>query len=1067
MCVIDCRGMLQGWMLWPFQAPGIQVAVLHDILETFMPAHWCLHIEGAALVHGVYRCQDGQLLHSSFVPEPTARAAEYTPSEGGDSESHTLDQSIDDMSDDEEPNLRPDRAHRRSSRSRSPRRNQGEPVDSVGLHSRISNAQRPRPKSITAPPITGCLGWLFTLTFFQTIGAGNSMTTRACSGRPLAPPCPSLPPRDKVDSTVRTHGGFMHRPVPTPCRERQRSSKILLASWDPKPTLLEEAVHSMGSLAFFEARVVVEVLYEHFGIVPDPLQVELSGPDFSAMVPARMPLVTAEPCTLVLEALIPKPDPSLRSTPNVVSRPIQLLAPDVPEMCTFSLGLHAEAPSFQEPLHLGSTPLGFAYVDILALFQAGASLLPMAEIRAICAALFDQPQDIAGELYASLQKDCAPGDLFCYTDGSFTERTAATSALCGWACVFLDPHAKKIGAIHGSYPAFLCATTDQQSPFLAEVSGLLAAALPATAVFQTRIVHFRSDCVSALAIAEGKCDFHINGLSQSMRHAFALRQATANLRDTFVYVPGHSGLWGNEIADALSKAGARFGTPSCGLNAARNCLYFWLSDGGPRLPWAATAIQIGRGDQTLPPLNGEDLGHDGHHQGLTATQFLEPFLPPGLGSPPIPSDQGSIDSANPSLCRNSPSICHVRFLSLNVLSLGAALETDSGAANCEEGLAYRPGKAQLVAAQLKQHGVHVACFQETRCEAGKIRSGGFIRFCSGAVRGQWGVEWWILENHPFFVSTVTGQSTLVSFTESMFTVVLREPRRLFVRCVCPNLRMLMVGLHAPHRATEAELIDQWWADTHLAIRTHSRGDLLVLAGDMNAAVGSNPSESVGPLWAEVEDEPGAALHAILREFSLFLPATRDGMHEGPSHTYCQKRGKKLCRPDLIAIPLSWAFSECHSYLIPELHAGQCCQDHTATATDVTLHFSSTTASRPVGRRNIRARDILDPSRADQIEQALRDVPAVPWSCSAHAHAAILASHVQGFFNKLKRDAPTVPHRTYLQEDTWQLQRQVATIRRSLHRLQHRCHQQFLAASFLAWARSRTTYASDRSNAWLK
>ncbi|CAE7333752.1 unnamed protein product [Symbiodinium sp. KB8] len=128
------------------------------------------------------------------------------------------------------------------------------------------------------------------------------------------------------------------------------------------------------------------------------------------------------------------------------------------------------------------------------------------------------------------------------------------------------------------------------------------------------------------------------------------------------------------------------------------------------------------------------------------------------------------------------------------------------------------------------------------------------------------------------------------------------------------MRMLFIGLHAPHRATEANQLDRWWHDTHIAIAAHSKGDIVILAGDMNASVGSVPSEHVGTLGAEVEDDPGTALHAILRDFSLFLPSTWEDSHFGASHTYCQKRGNKACRPDFIGLPFQWIGSRCTSYL---------------------------------------------------------------------------------------------------------------------------------------------------------
>ena len=422
-----------------------------------------------------------------------------------------------------------------------------------------------------------------------------------------------------------------------------------------------------------------------------------------------------------------------------------------PHQTPFCLGIAPDHLSFAAPLCLGSTPLGFAFEDISALFAPGIAMVSLEAIKLLCPKLLLSAACPLQALCKDLRQQCGCGDLSCYTDGSFTPGSDNRPTLCGWACVFIDPHAGSIGAIYGSYPSYLCPPTELVSPFLGEVSGLLAAALGSMAVFQDRLIHFRSDCTSALAIAEGCCGFQPAGLSLSMRQAFAFRQSLSCVGDSYAYVPGHTGQLGNEIADVLSKAGAQLCTPSCGLMASRAMQSFWLGPGEVRLSWAAMAIRIGRGDATLPPLNNSDLGHDGYHAGLTARQFLAPFLPPGLVEDNPPDGSSVVGTKRPRPAEATPTVCHLRVASFNVLSLGAALETDDGSATQNDGIAFRPGRAQILATQLKEEGVCAACLQETRCEAGRIRTNGYIRLCSGASRGQWGVEWWFLDNHPLLV----------------------------------------------------------------------------------------------------------------------------------------------------------------------------------------------------------------------------------------------------------------------------------------------------------------------------
>ncbi|CAE7949191.1 unnamed protein product [Symbiodinium sp. KB8] len=81
-CIFDCRGLLQGWLLWPFTGIGPCCADVRDLLEMFMPPSWELYIEGASRVqNGCWPAVDGQIFWASFIPadigyEPVAEMQE-------------------------------------------------------------------------------------------------------------------------------------------------------------------------------------------------------------------------------------------------------------------------------------------------------------------------------------------------------------------------------------------------------------------------------------------------------------------------------------------------------------------------------------------------------------------------------------------------------------------------------------------------------------------------------------------------------------------------------------------------------------------------------------------------------------------------------------------------------------------------------------------------------------------------------------------------------------------------------------------------------------------------------
>ena len=150
---------------------------------------------------------------------------------------------------------------------------------------------------------------------------------------------------------------------------------------------------------------------------------------------------------------------------------------------------------------------------------------------------------------------------------------------------------------------------------------------------------------------------------------------------------------------------------SCGLLASRHTL-----------SWAGLAIRQAAGDATLPPPCASDLGDDTSHSGLSACQLLEPFLPRG-------AFESAAAPASPALSRSRPADARTGVLCLtvatfNVLSLGPRAEEDDGSLQVEEGLAYRPGRAPLLAGQLAAHDVQAICLQETRAEPGFCKVGG-------------------------------------------------------------------------------------------------------------------------------------------------------------------------------------------------------------------------------------------------------------------------------------------------------------------------------------------------------
>ena len=640
------------------------------------------------------------------------------------------------------------------------------------------------------------------------------------------------------------------RPLPTPCRAprigldaaRVGPAGDSTPCWHPaslaidapavfpkhRDTLLELAAADARCYAFALAAAYLEVLFVHHASVPGCVEAR-AVPREEGIFPVGSGNRSPLPRVLCLEGLLrgdarlgrcslptsPQTVHAEEATghPKAVPAPARSLPPPqppfgVPGSPVWTEQLAGTSLMPGPSLQVGGVQLPFSLSQLAAIFAPGAAMLDAAQAAAFCPALARCCWlDVVNEL-AQASVTCGTATLVCYTDGSYTEGNGA-APLCGWACVLFQPSTRAIWFVNGALPAYLAEAGFCASPFQGEVAGLLAAALVTAAVFPHSVVHFLSDCTSALSIAEGTCAYAPGTLSQAMRHAHWFRSVLVGHSDTYGHIRGHRGHVGNELADLLAKTASRHSQASCGLLASRPLLEQWLRAGAPYLPWAGVAYARARGDQTLPPAERVGLGDDTYHAGLQPNQLLAPFLPEGsfTAAPVAAASPQTAPGSEDPLC----SVLRLTVATFNTLSLGPSAEADAGLMRDIEGLAYRPGRAPLLAAQLLSHGIQAVCLQETRAEEGFTKVGGFLRYASGAVRGQWGTEWWF-SDHYTLLQSATGEAS-ICFDERYFAVAHTDARRLFIRFVCRHIRLLFVGVHAPHRATEGCALEEWWLCT--------------------------------------------------------------------------------------------------------------------------------------------------------------------------------------------------------------------------------------------------------------
>ncbi|CAE7947912.1 unnamed protein product, partial [Symbiodinium sp. KB8] len=260
---------------------------------------------------------------------------------------------------------------------------------------------------------------------------------------------------------------------------------------------------------------------------------------------------------------------------------------------------------------------------------------------------------------------------------------------------------------------------------------------------------------------------------------------------------------------------------------------------------------------------------------------------------------------------------------------------------------------------------------------------------------------------------------------------------------------IFADLLGPH----AHLISNWWDETRTLVNHHRRQSLVILAGDVNSSVGSVTSTGVGDHGAETEDDPGTRWRSLIEEVGCLAPCTFAAFQWGPTATYQHKRGGGTSRPDMIAIPATWASGILQAWVAPEVHVALATPDHLATCVSVKVDFMPAGQTKSTRKRHFPAQLFTDPGNREHILQAFHSIPSVPWGVSAHAHAAIVVSHLQAAFGAIKTRSPARPRHPYVSEDTWCLQRQASKLRRRLQNLREYKRGQLCAFCFDVWRRS--------------
>ena len=463
---------------------------------------------------------------------------------------------------------------------------------------------------------------------------------------------------------------------------------------------------------------------------------------------------------------------------------------------------------------------------------------------------------------------------------------------------------------------------------------------------------------------------------------------------THAHVRGHAGDLGNELCDALAKFSRRHRE-----DLYDRCLPTWVSHWRrhPLCRWG-----------WMSHLTAEDLPC------LTALEPEAARLQRTIAEVSLPA-QG--------LAQTQGEAAYVTFgfqvFSFNVLTMfDPSAPHGKSKRQANLGLLIS-GKRDLLKRQLRQQGVWLAGFQETRLPtSGTLPDGDYLMLSSGATdQGHGGCSLWIDRRVPY--GYCDGKKLVIQ--DDQVTVIGRSSRFLEVLIEAPRLSLVILVAHGPRVAQQGEdTVRQFWKDrASVLLRRRAKTDYIILT-DANAHLGAAPTESVNTFGAEPENLEGVIFHEFLLSVEGFLPSTSDLCHSGQHWTWAAPEAMNVHhRLDFIVIPQRWCQFELRSQVWHTFEALHARQDHLPVWMDIAFAHQLPPFQYTCSRKTV-YRPTGQPTREQRCRfgAALQTMPRLPWDVDVDDHNALWVQQVQSAVQPfLPEKAEAAPTQVYLTAGT--------------------------------------------------
>ena len=609
-----------------------------------------------------------------------------------------------------------------------------------------------------------------------------------------------------------------------------------------------------------------------------------------------------------------------------------------------------------------------------------------------------------------------------YTDGSYVHETSMAAAWSFIVLAFDDDQIYYLGHGYGTVVVSelghgWCGA-ERQGSREAELEAIIHGIEWALQESIASPHKFHFDALNAGYVAQGRWQADTADPQATLLRNLALSLdifLQAKTPTAWDHVRGHTGVFGNELADAIAKFA--FSTQS-------SCGGFQHIEYLPYLVGPRCSIQwlwfIASGISAPPDL---PIAEDGTFSCVQPQKIDAPT--DKFPTISVPEVQGEVIHFQ------------LGILTYNVGTLGNGTK------------ATHMWQPVYLRDQLQAHQAHIVCLQETRArESTLIESTTHIRLISAANKGQGGTEIWLLKT----TKPDVGAKMLIRAQD--ITVVHANPELLIAKILYAGLKVIVISAHAPHTGRPAQQINQFWDQLEALLSDGAYTDYCIILGiDANAHFGEEADRYVGPHGLEDHTNlNGQRFLQTLTKFQLYLPSTFDGQHEGHTWTWRHPANGSTARCDYIGVPLLWNQSNVKTWPCHTLDCGHALFDHVPLYLQADISFAKSIRKQRAHRFD---REEVWKATPEKLRAVFDNLPTIPWECDLDQHALFAAQQVQERLVQAFPLQKSKPWRQYLSSPTWDLRHQRIRLHRQIRALQDESRQLSVQYYFDLWATQHT------------